>query len=783
MLTIREIRFFILRNGYLLIIAAWLFTFAFLFNNYWSYYSSPHGVQRSLEDDISSRQEAFAELAADTALVNSFFRGDFDRETVEDIAKKDFFVFAYDSLEYGHRLKFWSTNTVQPPVDEGFFPGVTFRRLVNGYYVIVCYRPAPDKYLVGLIPVRKEFAISNDYLGSSFYGRPAIGREYTIQNRPPGLPVVDVNKTILFYLHYDPNKSDDSPSLASVLLLTLGCICVFIFINLFATLMAKKLTPGWGFLFLLVVVAGFRWLTYIYPFPIDLSTLNLFKPTIYAKDDVFRSLGDLSLNVLLTFWLILFFRQHVRTIHPPVLRKKWQGWLIIGAAGLVMFIAGQFLLDLIRSLVIDSKISYDVTNFFSLNEYSVIGSMSLGFIAISFLFFSQIVNYLLNQLTDFQYRTKYISLAVVGLIWLAFRYNLPDFSASVVLMFWLLGYVVILDLLELHFSGNSATLPFIMWMLMMTVTTSAVLIYYNNQKELTTRLRVAQNLSKQRDPYIETLLNDVGERLTKDTYVRQYFQTPSRSYKRKLETTLREKYFSRYLSRFLLTFYTYDAEGQPLYNGDPVPFVALQGRIMGNTLAHVLGNDLYYDERSFRDYSYIGKKEFTGVDGLPVGYLFYEVRSEAEIAQPERLYPELLIESGADDLGQEITDQYSYAVYDKGVLVNNHGNYPFKTQLGAQEIPASDIVFKEEGKNSLLYYRASKDKMVVMVRKVANFLEFITLFAYMFCLFLLIIAIYSLLDLLIKARLRMSNLRALVKLSIRTKVQTTIIGAVVFAFL
>ena len=123
MLTIREIRFFILRNGYLLIIAAWLFTFAFLFNNYWSYYSSPHGVQRSLEDDISSRQEAFAELAADTALVNSFFRGDFDRETVEDIAKKDFFVFAYDSLEYGHRLKFWSTNTVQPPVDEGFFPG------------------------------------------------------------------------------------------------------------------------------------------------------------------------------------------------------------------------------------------------------------------------------------------------------------------------------------------------------------------------------------------------------------------------------------------------------------------------------------------------------------------------------------------------------------------------------------------------------------------------------------------------------------------------------------
>ena len=783
MLDIKEIRFFILRNGYLLIIAAWLFTFAFLFNNYWSYYSSPHGVQRSLESDISSRQKAFGELAADTTRVNSLFRGNYSQKTLDDIYSGNFFVFAYDSLEYGPRLKFWSTSTVQPPVAEGFFPGLTFRKLANGHYVILCHRTAPGKYLIGLIPVMQEFAITNDYLGRSFYGRPAIGPEYTIQNRPPGLPVLDINRTILFYLHYNPAKSQTAPSLVSVLLLTMGCICVFIFINLFATLLAKKLTPGWGFLFLLVVVFGFRVLTYLYPFPIDLSALNLFQPTIYAKDDVFRSLGDLSLNVLLTFWLILFFRQHVRTIHPPVLRKRWQGWLIIGAAGLVMFIAGQFLLDLIRSLVIDSKISYDVTNFFSLNEYSVIGSMSLGFIAITFLFFSQIVNYLLNQLTDFQYRTKYISLFIVGLIWLAFRFNLPDFGASVVLMFWLLGYVIILDLLELRFSSSSATLPFIMWMLMMTVTTSAVLIYYNNQKELTTRLSVAENLSKQRDPYIETLLNDVGERLTQDAFVRQFFLGPNREYKRNLEGMLREKYFSRYLSRFNVSFYTYDAEGQPLYNGDPVPFVALQSRIMGNTLSHVLGNDLYYDERSFRDYSYIGKKEFTGYDGLPVGYLFYEVRSEAEISQPDRLYPELLIDAGRDDLGQEITDQYSYAVYDKGVLVNNHGNFPFKTRLGAHEIPGADVVFGEQGNNSLLYYKASKDKMVVLVRKMANFLEFITLFAYMFCLFLLIIGVYSLLDLLIKARLRVSNLRTLVKLSIRTKVQTTIIGAVVFAFL
>lgn len=784
MLDIKEIRLFFLRNGYLLIISAWLFTFAFLFNNYWSYYSSPHGVQRSLESDIRSRQEDFNELADDTAIINALFKGTYEEQTLQDIYRESYYVFAYDSTQTGLQPRFWSTSSIAPPVQEGLREGVTFRRLVNGYYVMLCRKVQPMKYVVGLIPVKQEFAINNDYLQNQFYGRPAIGREYAIHLRPPGLPVLDANEKILFYLFYNPGLQEPSPSLTSMLLLTVGCICVLIFINLFATLMARKLTPLWGFLFLLGVVLLFRVLSYVYNFPIDLRALNLFDPTIYAKDEIFKSLGDLLLNVLLAFWLILFFRQHVRTIHPPVVRTKWQSRLIIGAAGLVMFIVGQFLLELIRSLVIDSKISYDVTNFFSLNEYSVIGSMSLGFIAISFLFFSQIVNYLLNQLTDFQYRAKYISLLVVGLVWLAFRFNAPDLSASVAFMFWLLGYVVLLDLLELRFSKSSATLPFIVWMLVMTVTTSAVLIYYNNQKEQTSRMRVAMNLSKQRDPYLETLLNDVGERLAQEPQVKNFFSERTRTSKRQLERTLQEKYFSRYISRFNVLFFTFDEEGQPLFNSGRTSFESLQDRIMvGSELPHVLGRDLYYDERSFNDYSYIGKKEIYGPGDTVSGYLFYEVRSEPEIAQPDRLYPELLIESAMHDAASEYTDRYSYAVYNKGVLLTNHNNYPFKARLTPAEIPVADVVFDEQKGYSLLYYKDSKDKLVVVAKPTRNFLEFITLFAYMFCLFLLIIGIYSLVDLLVKARLRISNLQSLLKLSIRNKVQSTIIFAVAFAFL
>lgn len=779
MLDLKEIKLFFLRNGYLLIIAAWLFTFAFLFNNYWSYYSSPHGVQRSLESDIRARQEAFEALAADTAVVNSLFKGTYSEGRLKSIREENYYVFACDS----GRMLFWSTGSVQPPL-RNLQPGVSFRKLQNGYYVMLCHPVSDSKYFVGLIPVKYEFAIANDYLANQFYKRPAIGPEYTINLRAPGLPVVDVNERILFYLSYDMSRQTTSPSVISVILLVVGCISIFIFINLFATLLARRLTPLWGFLFLLVIVVLFRTITYMYPFPVDLRTLNLFQPMIYAKDDIFRSLGDLLLNVLFAFWLILFFRQHVRTIHPPVIRKQWQGWLVICAAGFLMYIAGQFLLGLIRSLVIDSRISYDVTNFFSLDEYSVIGIMSLGFISISFLFFSQVVNYLLNQLTAFQYASKYVWLALVGLIWLAFRINQQDLAASAVFTCWLLLYVGLLDLLALRFGKSSASLPFVMWMLVMTVTTSAVLIYYNNQKELSTRQRVAQNLSKQRDPYIETLLNDVGERLAKDEYVQQFFRDRSASYKRDLEQALKNKYFTRYFGAFNIFFYTYDEEGQPLYNRDSSSFYALQGRIMMDVSpTHVMGKDLYYDERGYNDFSYIGKKEFTGPGDTIIGYLFYEVRSEPETVQPYRLYPELLIESSMNAPGAEYTGQYSYAVYDKGVLVSNRNDYPFRVQLNMDDLPLSDVSFREEKGYSVLYYRASRDKLVLVVKPNRNFSEFITLFSYMFCLFLLIIGIYTLLDLLIKARLRLGSLASVIRPNIRIKVQGTIIFAVAFSFL
>jgi nitrogen fixation/metabolism regulation signal transduction histidine kinase len=786
-LDIKEIRLFFLRHGYLLIIAAWLFTFAFLFSNYWSYYSSPQGVKRNLEKSLHQRELSFEKMAADSLLMNHLFRRSYNEQELKSLQKKDYYLFAYDSSATGRWLVFWSTNVVQPEEQMLLKGSSGFVKLKNGYYEwisrLVRSPEGHKRYLLGLIPVKMEYDISNDYLVDHFYDKPALGREYEIHLRPPGIPVLNNKNIILFYLHYDPALNVSPPNLLSVILRVLGCICVLIFINLFATLLARQKNPLFGFLFLFVTVLALRVMSYVYPFPFNLQSLNIFTPFIYAKNEIFPSLGDLLLNVLLTFWLLLFFREHVKTINAPAPKQKWQLWLVITLSSLVMYIVGQFLSELIQSLVIDSRISFDVTNPFSLNEYSVIGFIILGFIAFSFLFFSQIINFLLNELTGSHRRTKYIFLGAVGVVWLLFRLHNPELPYFIVMVIWLLLYVMLLDMFTYRFENSLGTVPFVFWLVLLTITTSAVLVYYNNKKELTLRERLAVELSKQRDPYLEMLLNDVNRNLEEDERMQLFFEdrkSGSQLPKDLLEIELQQKYFKGYLSRFRTTFYFFDENGYPAYTSDTASIYTFNPRMLQQSDQVGNDNDLYYNERSFNDYSYLGRKDFMK-DSMIIGSLVYELTPA--VINPQKLYPELLVDGEISDPEKESSATYSYAIYDKGILVSNNNDFAFPIKLYNSDIPETDIEEKKVNGNSVLVYKASKDKIVMVVKESRSFIEFITLFAWMFCLFLLIIVIYKLLDLLIKARMRIGPLRSLVDVSIRRKVHGTIIFVVVFAFI
>src|SRR5947199_9013368 len=92
---------------------------------------------------------------------------------------------------------------------------------------------------------------------------------------------------------------------------------------------------------------------------------------------------------------------------------------------------------IIRSLVADSQISFDVMNFFTLNIYTVLWFIVLCCIAIGCFFLIQILLYLVRCCIDKQQHILYIALAIAGLITLTFKLNTPNISFDLTLIIWL----------------------------------------------------------------------------------------------------------------------------------------------------------------------------------------------------------------------------------------------------------------------------------------------------------------------------------------------------------
>lgn len=784
MITIRDIRLFIIRHGYLLIAAAWLVTLAFLANNYWLYYSSPEGVQRSLEQSIQRREKAFDELAADTVLMQQLLNRDYDQSTLQDLTgpDKDFFLYVFN----GSWQTFWTSDEIAFGAEVTGLPeGVYFRKLQSGYYEIIRRdlpgTPKGKNFVLGILPVKQSYYFTNPYLPNRFYQLPRISRHYFINTAGQGLPIRSMTGKLLFSLQYSPAAESSGPAWLSGILSAMAVICVLIFINLFAILLGKKSDPWWGFLFLGAFLVFTRYLSYVSSFPFAYEQFQLFDATIYASNQVLRSLGDLLIDVALAFWIVLYFRTQLsgKLKLPDRLSRgaRYAGLLFLS---LVIYFAGQLVADIIRGLVINSKISFDVTDFFSLTTYSIVGFVILGLLAFCYYFFSMIINDLMDQLSEEVNNLKYALLGIAGILWLCLQLLYTSQAYTVGLMIWTIVYFFIIDLSRQRLGRELHLKQFILWLLTLTVSFTALLVYYNNQREMENRKQLAIKISKQQDPTLEFNLNMINGSLSTDRQLISFIVTDAGHTRQNLYDHLMEDYFTNLQNKYDFVFYVFDDSGRVVGTQDTTTIRRLNYMIdMESDSTSVEG--LFYHEVNFSHFSYVSR--LTVYDTLSrqgIGFLYYSLKPKT--IKQETLYPKLLMRSQDNQL-ETTRNKYSYAVYDNLRLAYNQNDYPFPLQLTMKSIPLDEFSFREEDGYSQLWYKPSKDKLVVVVKHSRNLLETITLFAWLFCIFLILIALFRIFNLLITARMRPDALKDMLNVSIRSRVHGIVIFIVVFAFI
>lgn len=777
------VRNWLTKNIYLLAAIA-LFAAAFMLNKYVIDNTAARYYSRLIEKKIREKEKDFKKVTNDVHLLSSLADRRYAEDTLDEVldTRKGYGIYIFRREAFIEpQLKFWNTQIAVPPATPYYNDTSHVIRLNNGVYIHVVKLMKLDdgkNYSVeALIPVLYKYFVENENLRKEFADVPDAVKRVDIANTITEYPVSDLNGNVLIYLQRT-SEHQMQHSNWSIVLVAIGFFFLFLYLHQVADRVREHFGLWYGVLFLVGAIVLLRLGTYYFPDVLDLRQFELFDPAIYGSSFVLSSLGDLLINSLLFTWIVVFINRRFDTSHINPYGEAWKNWVLLCVILTAQVIFTFTFAGIVQSLVADAQISFNVTNFFSLTQYSFIGFVILATLALSFFFLSQILLTVAGRLVGDRNYITFIITGFIGLLLLSFNRNNSIVELNLFVLPWLVVFVWLMQLKI--FAGLNLRLNIsevLFWLAIFSSSISAVIIFENRKIEFEQRKRFAEKLTMQADPSGERLLSIAMAYLDNNFLAPNFHRFADRQSNAMLKDSIVKTNFTAYLNKYDTKVYTFNKATEPLYNSDPGSFDTL------NTIFRIQGKptsipDMAYFERSFDKYSYIFRKEVKDASDSTIGYFF--ILSDPKRYKSDALIPELFKQSR--ELVPEYSTVYSYGIYDSLRLVNHYNDYPFPTALQPGQISRDEFRVVSRGDYEELWYRGLPDKVVVIAQKNSSFMEAITLFAYLFSTFLFLLAFYRMVSLLIKSRLQWSAIRQSWQLSIRSQIHSTIISVSLLSF-
>ena len=770
----------------LLLAAIFLFVLSFVFNTLYTNRSSVAEEVKHAENYLHQKQKDFNAFLADTSLIKELVENKESTSEFNRVVDRKYGIFLYTVNRSGTlTMNFWSNQLALPP-SQTFWLGdmEEFMHLPNGYYLVIKRSMAISANTIAayaMIPVRSDFFLETEYLPQKFVYSNTADNRVLMSESETEFAVKSLSGKTLFYLDKKNSGAVPYNNKLTILLRFGGLLLLLLFIHLVAESLAQK--KIWkGVLFLGVSLIGIRLIIYFFPQLLNLRQFELFDPSIYGSNIVQRSLGDLLMNSAFFCWMVLFTWykvQHLKNVISPL-----PSWLrtLAGIFSLCLLIYSTFILSsIIRSIVADSKISFDVTNFSSLSpRYTSAGFIVLATISLSYYYFTQLLFRIIFPLFRNNIWLVYFAIGFSGLVYLSLKSGDSTVLFYIPVLAWLLLYTwmvnrdgVILHRIRINIAG------ILFWIFVFSVSIAAIMLAENMKAEWGKRKFYAERLAEQTDPSSERLMNIAMKYLDNDFLQENFSRFSDSANSRHLRDSIMASNYSAYLNKYETRLYAYDTTGSPLYNDDPTTYDAL------NTIVTLQSHptstpDLYYYETAFDKYTYITQRTVNDSSGKKQGYFF--LISNPKKYSSDALFPEFFKQYKKNN--PENSPIYSYAVYSQKKLIAISNKYPFATRLNDKGIPRNkEYDRKVNGEYDELWYRAGNEKVVVMARKEDTIIESITLFSYIFCSFLFLVFIVQVLSLLLKAVYDWQGFKSFFHFNIRNQVHSTIIFVSIFSFI
>ena len=655
------------------------------------------------------------------------------------------------------RLFFWSTNIFIPKYRDvlGEF-NKSFIETSKGKYIIRKEQFSHEMRgfeIVFLIPLTQKSSVINEYLKNTYNENLFTDFNFDIEEYKTNEEFIEieVDDQVLFALKFGStyNNSDSSTKTTTLILLFLALISIIIFIKNRINEYVREGNISLGFLFLLSCIIILRSLMLLTGFPLSFVYIDLFDPIHYGSSLINPSLGDLLLNLISLSALGFFLFNH--SVKSKVVKKVLSGsrktQVIIAA--LCVFFSFFWLAvhhQTMKTLNNDSQWSMDISQSLEFDYLKVIGYIIFFISVVIYFLFAHVSFRLFIQLTRNDLKMVVFSILL----------GLGLFVAFALMLRWEFGIVVLINLVFIfivyffrlpRYVGKIQFLTFI-YLFAFGLPAAVIGLYANYQFTRSNvdynKSRLANQLMLESDFFTEFQLEDIGQRIKDDFWVKDRIVDPFAS-KLLIEQHIRREYLSS-LDNFDIKVFGFNSRGEPFeefnHKDNYHEFRSRLAEFKTDT------EGLYFINQA------AGQKSTRYLDFLEIedrgqvlGFVLLDLTKKRLV--PNSVFPLLLSESM---YARQIdgAEKFSYCIFYKEELQYHVGEFNYRQNL-EQLSEKSELLYKQSVLINGYFHKAfeGEDGKVIIISamqpsigaRFANFSFLFLIYVFSILLFLIIVTL------------------------------------------
>lgn len=657
--------------------------------------------------------------------------GDLHAQKLAEIAAEPFTI----CLAKGNSLVSWSNNKAIPSEADlkkwqqpDFQPGI--QEVRAGHYEIL-RQPFQGMTAFILIPVKYAFAAKNELTQTAFPANDGIPTGVDLSAQPTDFTISAKDGRPIGWLKAKGDVKFLQFLQIKFWLFLAAFVAFFLFVNSVARMLAEKYQAWVGALVLIPVVGGMVFLNLKYNLTGQFADLDLFARK-FDKTLLSLSIGDMLINIGILLWLMVFFHRHFQVQGYKNVPLPFRFFFGVGN---YMSIVVSVLVSawIFRELVYKSNISFDFTNIFKLDMYSVMAIVGVIFLLGAMFLFSHrmVITVFRIDLNRFQ-RTAAALVAVgmaMPIMW-AFRAELEVDPWQLVAfsMFYAMAFDYFLD-------QKTKQLPWIVaWLIVFSWFATILLFKYNDSKDLEWRRLYAETIASERDSLAEVQLEEFRNDLLTDFNLPQLLNPQPFLTKRDTLANYVSRHF--YRKNYLFQHYRFEVAAF-----DNRHVAALDSQAVSHSLMEKLWqaaapvrND---DTRLWKDstgyFRYLLRMEVPAEgDSSQMVRLFFMIdRSERT---PTNVFSLLFFNKPYKNL--PFLSRYDFAIFKKGELIFQRGKLSEESmrpeavpKINGQSIPYQ---IPKSDREDLVYKSRDGETVVVIGRKTGGIYKMLYLFSYIF---------------------------------------------------